>query len=85
VKDEFKRPLEVVHLQGDSTKAQRELGWKPKTSFKGISAYDGGCRYGEVSESAWTFGAISENIFSCAEARTNKNSDVLDIKKSHGP
>jgi GDPmannose 4,6-dehydratase len=27
------RPAEVPHLQGDSSKAQRVLGWKPRTSF----------------------------------------------------
>ena len=29
----FMRPAEVDVLRGDSTKAQTELGWKPKTSF----------------------------------------------------
>lgn len=28
------RPVEVPYLLGDSTKAQTELGWKPKTSFE---------------------------------------------------
>ena len=28
------RPAEVDVLLGDSTKAQTELGWKPKTSLK---------------------------------------------------
>jgi GDPmannose 4,6-dehydratase len=28
------RPAEVDVLRGDSTKAQNELGWKPKTSFE---------------------------------------------------
>lgn len=28
------RPLEVDYLQGDSSKARRVLGWKPKVSFK---------------------------------------------------
>jgi len=28
------RPLEVSNLCGDSTKAKKKLGWKPKTSFK---------------------------------------------------
>jgi GDPmannose 4,6-dehydratase len=28
------RPSEVPHLQGDSSKAARVLGWKPRTSFK---------------------------------------------------
>ena len=27
------RPAEVDVLRGDSTKAETELGWKPKTSF----------------------------------------------------
>ncbi len=30
------RPNEVEHLCGDSTKAKRVLGWKPKTSFKDL-------------------------------------------------
>ena len=30
----FMRPAEVAVLCGDSTKARRELGWKPKTSFE---------------------------------------------------
>ena len=30
----FMRPAEVDVLRGDSTKAQTELGWKPKTSFQ---------------------------------------------------
>ena len=30
----FMRPAEVDVLRGDSTKAQTELGWKPKTSFR---------------------------------------------------
>ena len=30
----FFRPLEVNHLQGDSSKAQKTLGWKPKKTFK---------------------------------------------------
>jgi GDPmannose 4,6-dehydratase len=30
----FKRPAELNVLCGDTTKAQKELGWKPKTSFK---------------------------------------------------
>jgi GDPmannose 4,6-dehydratase len=28
------RPAEVHHLRGDSTRAERELGWKPRTSFE---------------------------------------------------
>jgi GDPmannose 4,6-dehydratase len=28
------RPIEVNVLKGDASKARRELGWKPKTSFK---------------------------------------------------
>ena len=35
VEDErLKRPAEVPHLQGDSSKAARVLGWKAKTSFE---------------------------------------------------
>ena len=30
----FFRPAEVDVLKGDATKAQEELGWEPKTSFK---------------------------------------------------
>jgi GDPmannose 4,6-dehydratase len=29
----FMRPADVVHLIGDATKADRELGWRPRTSF----------------------------------------------------
>jgi GDPmannose 4,6-dehydratase len=32
------RPAEVEHLHGDSSKAARELGWKPKTSFQQLVA-----------------------------------------------
>jgi len=32
----FLRPAEVYHLLGDSSKARRELGWKPKVSFEGL-------------------------------------------------
>ena len=30
------RPAEVDTLIGDSTKARKVLGWKPRTSFKDI-------------------------------------------------
>ena len=30
---QFMRPAEVVELVGDYSKAERELGWKPRTSF----------------------------------------------------
>ena len=30
----FVRPAEVDHLIGDPSKAERDLGWKPKTSFE---------------------------------------------------
>ena len=32
----YYRPNEVNYLLGDSSKAQKELGWKPKTSFKDL-------------------------------------------------
>ena len=32
------RPAEVHHLSGDCSKATRELGWKPKTSFEQLVA-----------------------------------------------
>lgn len=32
--EKFKRPAEVDALQGDSSKARRLLGWKPKVSFE---------------------------------------------------
>ena len=28
------RPADVFYLRGDSSRAQEELGWKPKTSFE---------------------------------------------------
>jgi GDPmannose 4,6-dehydratase len=31
---EFMRPAEVDHLIGDASKAERQLGWKPTTSFE---------------------------------------------------
>ena len=34
IDDAFKRPAEVDLLVGDASKAERELGWKPKTSFE---------------------------------------------------
>ena len=33
------RPTEIDELRGDSRKARRELGWKPKMSFKNLSAF----------------------------------------------
>ncbi len=30
----FTRPAEVDHLIGDASKAERDLGWKPQTSFE---------------------------------------------------
>jgi GDPmannose 4,6-dehydratase len=33
-KPEFLRPAEVDYLIGDYSKAKKELGWEPKTSFK---------------------------------------------------
>ena len=32
--EQFVRPAEVVHLVGDYSKAERDLGWKPRTSFE---------------------------------------------------
>jgi GDPmannose 4,6-dehydratase len=34
VEDRYKRPAEVPALLGDSTKARKMLGWKPKVGFK---------------------------------------------------
>jgi GDPmannose 4,6-dehydratase len=34
IDDQFKRPAEVDLLVGDPSKAKRELGWEPKTSFE---------------------------------------------------
>ncbi|HUA11598.1 MAG TPA: GDP-mannose 4,6-dehydratase [Solirubrobacteraceae bacterium] len=34
VDERFVRPAEVDHLVGDPGKAERELGWKPRTSFE---------------------------------------------------
>ena len=30
----FKRPTDVKRMYGDSSLAQKELGWQPKTSFE---------------------------------------------------
>ena len=35
------RPNEVDFLLGDSTKAKKELGWKPETSFQRLGKNDG--------------------------------------------
>ena len=32
----YLRPTEVDHLIGDSSKARRQLGWEPKTTFKDL-------------------------------------------------
>jgi GDPmannose 4,6-dehydratase len=34
IDDQFKRPAEVDLLVGDASKAERELGWTPSTSFE---------------------------------------------------
>jgi GDPmannose 4,6-dehydratase len=34
IDDALKRPAEVDHLIGDASKAKRELGWEPRTSFE---------------------------------------------------
>ena len=37
VQDErYMRPAEVPYLKGDASKAQEQLGWKPKTSFESM-------------------------------------------------
>ncbi|HLY50364.1 MAG TPA: GDP-mannose 4,6-dehydratase [Solirubrobacteraceae bacterium] len=34
IDDALKRPAEVDHLIGDASKAKRDLGWEPRTSFE---------------------------------------------------
>ena len=34
IDDSLKRPAEVDHLVGDASKARRQLGWAPRTSFE---------------------------------------------------
>ncbi len=34
IDESLRRPAEVDHLIGDASKAKRELGWEPKTSFE---------------------------------------------------
>ena len=36
IDDAFKRPAEVDMLVGDASKAKRELGWEPRTSFEDL-------------------------------------------------
>jgi GDPmannose 4,6-dehydratase len=36
VDPQFLRPAEVDHLQADSSKARRQLGWKPEVDFQGL-------------------------------------------------
>jgi len=38
VNPEFYRPAEVELLIGDAGKAERELGWKPKTTLEELCA-----------------------------------------------
>ncbi len=34
VDKKFMRPRDVMHLEGDASKARRELGWQPRTTFR---------------------------------------------------
>ena len=34
--ERYMRPAEVPYLKGDASKAQEQLGWKPKTSFESM-------------------------------------------------
>jgi GDPmannose 4,6-dehydratase len=36
IDESLKRPAEVDHLIGDASKAKRELGWEPRTSFEAL-------------------------------------------------
>ena len=36
IDERYIRPSETEHLCGDASKAKRILGWKPKTTFKGL-------------------------------------------------
>jgi GDPmannose 4,6-dehydratase len=38
IDDRYKRPTEVDHLRGDSSKARAKLGWKPKVRFEELVA-----------------------------------------------
>ncbi|HSP05471.1 MAG TPA: GDP-mannose 4,6-dehydratase, partial [Acidimicrobiales bacterium] len=38
IDEKFYRPAEVDLLIGDATKAEKQLGWKPKTSFPELVA-----------------------------------------------
>ena len=41
IDESLKRPAEVDHLIGDASKAKRELGWEPRTSFEQLIRSDG--------------------------------------------
>ena len=49
IDDAFKRPAEVDLLVGDYGKAERELGWEPRTDFEAADPPDGRRR----PEAAW--------------------------------
>jgi GDPmannose 4,6-dehydratase len=36
IDESLRRPAEVDHLVGDVSKARRELGWEPRTSFEDL-------------------------------------------------
>jgi GDPmannose 4,6-dehydratase len=58
--DELKRPAEVDHLVGDASKAKRELGWEPRTSFEELIRLMVDCDYELLSRDSSTRGVRAQ-------------------------
>ena len=54
IDDTLRRPAEVDHLIGDASKARRELGWTPRTSFEELIRLMVDCDYELLSRDRMT-------------------------------